>query len=329
MYYEIPDCTGPLKDVLREYVVFKRSLGYDYGKAILYRLREIDLFFKASGVTKAEITEDMFERWARKRGYEGAVNRRRRVGTLIELSKFMASRGYENVFIGDMAGLPRGNRFIPYIFTRAEIDAIFHVLRSRVQYDPLDTEAATFSMMICLYYGCGLRKTEVQKLKIGDVDTSAGSIRVMESKNRESRLVIVSESIRRQLSSYCSRYRYGFSDGAHLFEYDGAMFGDYRLYSNYSRTLAAAGIGLRENGKLPRIHDLRHTFCVHTLEAMAQKGFDLYVSLPLLVAYLGHRCIFETEYYLRLVDENFSAVTSASKRYAPSLFPKVGDACAE
>jgi len=330
MYCEIPEFTEPFKDALYDYVGFKRSIGHDYGKPILYRLREIDLFFKANGVTKPEITEDMFARWSKKRGEESNVNRRRRVGALIELSKFLASRDYENIYIGSLSGLPLVSRFVPYIFSRAEIDAIFGVLHKRIQDNPKNAEAATFSMMLCLYYGCGLRKTEAQKLTIGDFNSSVGSIKIMDSKNHASRLVLISDSIKQQLCDFCSRYRVGCGDESYLFANDdGTRFQDSKIYRNYSQTLTAAGIIPRESGKLPRIHDLRHTFCVHTLETMVQKGFDLYISLPLLVAYLGHKCIFETEYYLRLVDENFTSVTDASKRYSPSLYPEVGDICEE
>ena len=326
MYYEIPPCTGPFNGVIHEFVTFKRSQGYDYGKPMLYRLREIDLFFKTNGVTNAEIPENVFELWAKKRKDESAINHRRRTLVLIAFAKFMASRGYENIHIGEIVGKPPRTRFVPYIFTRDEISAIFAVLRNRTILNPCDSESATFSMMFCIYYGCGLRKSEAQKLKVGDVDSTIGSIRIMDSKNHVSRLVIISESIRQQLFDYCTRFRFGCDKDALLFiQRNGSPFGKHKLYSHYKQVMVEAGVRPRESGRLPRLHDLRHTFCVHTLEAMTQKGFDLYVSLPLLTAYLGHNCISETEYYLRLVDENFASVTAASRKYAPGLFPKVGD----
>jgi hypothetical protein len=58
---------------------------------------------------------------------------------------------------------------------------------------------------------------------------------------------------------------------------------------------------------------------------MVEKGIDLYASAPLLVKYLGHNCISETEHYLRLVGENFASLTEMSRSYTPTMFPKVGD----
>lgn len=54
---------------------------------------------------------------------------------------------------------------------------------------------------------------------------------------------------------------------------------------------------------------------------MQLKGFDLYVSLPLLSVYLGHKHITETEYYLRMQDEHFDGILEKSAAYAPNLFP--------
>lgn len=67
---------------------------------------------------------------------------------------------------------------------------------------------------------------------------------------------------------------------------------------------------------------MRHTFCVHTLEQMQTKGFDLYTSLPLLSVYLGHKHVTETEYYLRLVEEYHDSVLDQVAKYCPSVFPE-------
>ena len=50
----------------------------------------------------------------------------------------------------------------------------------------------------------------------------------------------------------------------------------------YHSLLKNAGIPDREDGRVHRLHDVRHTFCVYALEQMQEKGFDTYTSLPLL-----------------------------------------------
>jgi len=107
------------------------------------------------------------------------------------------------------------------------------------------------------------------------------------------------------------------------------VISESQLQSNFLEIFAAAGIRRRASGHYPRRHDFRHTFCVHALEAMVTKGFDLYTSAPLLTAYMGHKSMRETEYYLRLVSENFSHITDKMAEYALGIFPKVGDENAE
>ena len=59
-------------------------------------------------------------------------------------------------------------------------------------------------------------------------------------------------------------------------------------------------------GQLPRTHDFRHSYSVHALQQMIEKGMDIYCTLPFLSSFLGHQNIYSTEKYLRLVEENFS-----------------------
>jgi integrase len=329
-YCRLPEYTGPFSRPILDFIEYKRGLGYDYGKPIVYRLREMDLFFAAHRVTGVAVSEEMFDRWVVLRDGESETNRRRRANVLIAFSKFLRSRGYEDVFVGELPVKTCRSKLAPYIFTKPEIAAVFDAAGARADANPKRREYAAFVAMLSLYYGCGLRKTEAQELRMRDVDFGTGCIQVVNSKNHVSRIVVASESVRLLLDWYRIRHcaRHNASDCVFWGD-KSTRLNNSALYRIYRETLACAGIRARENGKLPRIHDLRHTFCVHTLESMAEKGFDLYVSLPLLVKYLGHKCISETEYYLRLVEENFTSVTEKSKAYAPTLFPKAGDADGE
>lgn len=94
------------------------------------------------------------------------------------------------------------------------------------------------------------------------------------------------------------------------------------LYKRFHQLLTDAEIPPRADGGRQRLHDIRHTFCVRTLEQMQSKGFDLYTSLPLLSVYLGHKHITETEYYLRMVEEHFEGILNCTASYAPDIFPQ-------
>ena len=52
--------------------------------------------------------------------------------------------------------------------------------------------------------------------------------------------------------------------------------------------------------KYERSYLLRHTFSVYSFKQMIDSGLDMYVALPILSAYLGHKSIAATEKYVRL-----------------------------
>ena len=47
-------------------------------------------------------------------------------------------------------------------------------------------------VLFALGYGCGLRASEVVRLKVGDIDSALGIIRVVQSKGRKDRNVMLS-----------------------------------------------------------------------------------------------------------------------------------------
>jgi hypothetical protein len=58
---------------------------------------------------------------------------------------------------------------------------------------------------------------------------------------------------------------------------------------------------------------------------MQENGFDLYYSLPVLSAYLGHQGIRDTERYLRLPFFQHSAVIDAETAVLGDVMPEVSD----
>ena len=67
-------------------------------------------------------------------------------------------------------------------------------------------------------------------------------------------------------------------------------------------------------------HDLRHSFAVRALENMAARGRDVYVTLSLLSAYMGHANIFDTEYYLRLLPSAHQSIVDAEAPVFRAVF---------
>jgi len=72
----------------------------------------------------------------------------------------------------------------------------------------------------------------------------------------------------------------------------------------FKKLYASAGIKTPQ-GKLPRIHDVRHTFCTMSLNRMLASGMSLYVAVPILAAYVGHVNLCDTERYIHLTEHGY------------------------
>ena len=149
--------------------------------------------------------------------------------------------------------------------------------------------------MLSLAYGCGLRASEVVKLRVGDIDSGQGIIRVLQSKGNKDRNVMLPTEVLDLLRAWW-RERPNRKD-------DGVPMADRWLFPSrlgrrgcltsrqFTRILAnavaAAGITKRVT-----LHTLRHSFATHLLEG----GADLRAVQEM----LGHASITTTEIYLHL-----------------------------
>lgn len=176
---------------------------------------------------------------------------------------------------------------------------------------------AVMRIAIVLLYTSGLRRGELLRLTLGDVEPRAGVLRIHESKFHKSRLVPLSLDARAELRSYLrKRVRAGLDprNGAPL------LCNTTRGLRGYTGTGISRGIhelfetaGVRDSdGRLPRIHDMRHSFAVQALIRWYREGADVQSQLPKLAMYMGHVSIVSTAYYLRLVPE---VANLASERF--------------
>ena len=322
---KLPEFSGPFKDIIPKYIEYRKAQGIKISAPFVYHLRRMDLFFKKMGVTEPEITREMYDEWTKIVPPEKESNTQKRQSTIRSFAKYLVSMGYENIYTGYDDTRIFKRDFIPYIFSREEIERMFSVLSSKCENNPCyDNDAFRIAML--LYYCCGLRKSEAQSLKVKNVDFDTGKITILSGKNDVSRIIVVSDSLLGVLQEYRDSYLSCADLDENLFHGSKSKrYTDSMLYQKFHRLLEEAGIPHRADGGRQRLHDMRHTFCVRALEQMQEKGFDLYTSLPLLSVYLGHKHITETEYYLRMLDEHFGTILDKSSTYSPNMFPKCDD----
>ena len=179
-------------------------------------------------------------------------------------------------------------------------------------------------LLFRILYATGLRINEALSLRIGDISFENRCLIVLESKNNDSRLVPVSQSLLQRIEKYLSALDY--DEKFPLFSSSsGNYVSDSCAYEWYRWILWRAGIPHHGRGKGPRLHDLRHTFAVHSLQSATEKGMDPNAFIPLLSVYLGHKSISATERYLRLTAEVYPYLTAEMDRIMNHIIPEVTD----
>ena len=323
--YQIPDFEEPFKEELVSFINHKRSLGYDYGKSMVSRLKEMNRFLIEQGITDVRIPKSAFLSWIQLRNKESTSNQEKRYCAIHGFARFLISRKYTDVYDSENHVLSK-NDFTPYIYTEEEISRIFYCAdRYSPENKPIIYDnGRLMPVLLRLLYSTGMRISEALSLHISDLDAGKGVISLLAGKNHAGRNIVVSPSMKRVLEYYLRTERpCGINE--YLFHgYDGRIYTSDTARRTFHRILDEAGILRRPSGKYPRLHDFRHLFAIRALEQMVGNGYDLYTSLPILCKYLGHKSILETEYYIRLTQSRYKQLTQASSEYAPALFPDMG-----
>lgn len=317
---KLPDYSGPFKELIPRYLQARTAMGLKYTWRLACHLRELDNFFASHGTAVPEITKELYDEFTKIRPGEQEGTALLRRSTVRPFARYLLSLGYENIYSGADDKRIFKRTFIPYIFSKEDAALMFSELDRQHTDNPCLEEDA-FRTAMQMYYCCGFRRSEVQRLLIGDINLETGKITITEGKNNVTRIVVASDSLLSTLREYADAYLPGLqNDDFFLYPGQKRRTVENKVYEKYRQLLIKAGITPRKDGGYPRIHDLRHTFCVRALEQMQEKGFDLYTSLPMLSAYLGHKRLTETEYYLRLLEDHFSGIISQVDGYSPMLY---------
>lgn len=287
----------------------KRSLGLRYATEE-HGLHSLDRHLAVLGHGVASLPRETVEAWTAKRAHESGRTHATRVAIVRQFGRFLRRQGID-AYLPPSLGSPIARlQFTPRILTRAEIHS---VLTASSLLPPDGRAPHRHKIMPELFrvlYGCGLRCGEALRLTVGDVDLGAGVLTIRQGKFRKDRLVPVAHSLLVRLRAYGATIGERPTEAAFFPAPHGGSYSLRAPYTTFRRLLRAAGIAHGGRGLGPRVHDLRHTFAVHRLEAWYRAGADLSAKLPLLSAYMGHESIAATQRYLRLTPELFPDLAS-------------------
>jgi len=307
-------CSTALDRPIAAYLANQRALGRGYHneEQVLGSLRR----FVAQASAK-DLDQMLFDRWCDTLR-DLAANTRRARQLIVRKFCLYRRRSEPGCFVPDPLCFARLQPYRdPIIIEPGQIARMLTAADRLAPAPGSPLLPAVMRIAIVLLYTAGLRRGELLRLALGDVDPRSGVLRVRESKFHKSRLVPLSADARSELRRYLRKrlaagldsrpgaaLLYNTTRGQRGYTGTGISDGIHRLFE-------AAGVHA-SSGRRPCIHDLRHSFAVQALLRWYRVDADVQSQLPRLAMYMGHVSIVSTAYYLRLVP---AVASLASERF--------------
>lgn len=281
-----------MRDHVERYVSFKRQLGYKFTE----EARSLRVFADYAMAHGDRFTRsDRMVDWAA--DAPSPVSMHNRLTAVRVFAAWLhAEDGRHEVPPRDIAPRNAIRRPAPRLMTP---DQIRQVMQAALSLGPAGSISPhTYHYMIGLLAVTGMRRSEALNLRLSDI--TADGLVVRETKFRKSRLVPLHDSTRDALDRYLEIRKRNAGVDDHLFIVSTGR-PPVPAYVTQTFIRLARQVGLRggpgERG--PRLHDLRHSFCVRSLEAAVATGRDKVNRHALaLTTYVGHSRVSSTYWYL-------------------------------
>lgn len=306
---------------MSDFILLKRSIGNKYESEVGI-LKRFDRYLVRNYPAITGLPKEPVISWCAKQPHEKPANQCSRASVIRQFAKYLDNAGHTAYMLPNDY-YPSGPQYVPHIYTQDELSRFFAETDKCHFCCECPHRHLVMPTFFRLMFECGLRCSEARLLTVGDVDLEKVYLTIRESKNRRSRLVMVSASMLKRLKRYADAV-HPFPDESAFF-FPGSMGRPMTLgnvYKNFRRFLWQAGIPHTGDG--PRVHDFRHTFAVYRLKAWSEQGKDLLAMLPILKTYLGHDSFSETAYYLRMTADVFEHIRMKLEGAFGDIIPDMG-----
>lgn len=195
-----------LGEFMRDHVTLMRNRGYQY-RAQAYWLLRFDRFLQSHPELADEPLEVMLSHWAAAKPTRNHAAECQKLGRILTKARHRLDPN-----IPPKRFNPRPEREValehrrPHIFSPADIRHMLAVARSYPSPQaPLRPQ--TLYTMILLAYCAGLRRSEIARLDLGDLDLRSGTIKVRKTKFYKTRILPLSDSVMTELRAYVDARR--------------------------------------------------------------------------------------------------------------------------
>ena len=312
-----------IASLLYAFLEEKHRLGCKYTGIDTY-LKSFDTFLLDKDC-KDSLPKDLMLEWVNPKKHLKATTIEHNIHVMQRLSDFLNRNGFPAYRVPSELIPRKTHDFTPYIFTYDEISRILAVVDS-FQYNSRSPKRhIVYPLLYRVLCFCGLRISEALDLKVGDVNFEDGYFILQNTKTYLDRIIPLDNNLTERFSLYKEQMGFTTRDQYFFPAPDGLRYSVATMDTTFREILYKAGIPYRGKGKGPRLHDLRHTFCVHSLQKLTAHGQDPYAALPILMTYLGHRSTAATSRYVHLSVESYPSMIKRSEALFGDLIPLEDD----
>jgi len=298
-----------LEGLIADLVATRRAGGYRF-KVPQRVLRQFTGYCRREGYPDGSITKEALDGFLYGRHLRASTVRRNTLA-LRQLTEHAKAAGWD-AHIPAAPARVRVRHHPPFVFSDEELVRLFAAIDGQGM-SSYSNKALVDPVLFRVLYGAGLRISEALNLRIADVDTRTGTLRICDTKNGESRTVPITHRLAATLNAYVAAAHPAPESSDYVFysRAAGKAINQATVYMRFRGYLADAGIPHFAGG--PHPHSLRHGFAVANLRRWAADGSDLAVMLPYLACYMGHADLRGTQYYLRLTADAYPDVIATAQ----------------
>lgn len=293
-----------LEPIVARYLALKAALGRNYATERDV-LAHLERFLAAQLPDRPDLTAESFALWCATLAHLTPTVRRNRMRIVRNLCLYR-QRSESHCFVPDSGGFPRRHApQRPHLFTGQEIVRLLHAAKGLRPSSTSPLRPEVFRLAVVLLYTAGLRRGELARLTLADYDPAEQTLAIRATKFHKSRIVPLSRDAANEMDVFLrARRRLPHTSDTPL------LCSSWRGLRCY--TGKGIGHGLRDlfqsaglrtaSGRLPRCHDMRHSFALQALLRWYDAGTDVQAKLPALAAYMGHVSIVSTQHYLGFLE---------------------------
>jgi len=297
-----------LSGYLAKYVDQQRSLGFKF---------RVQYILLRGFVAFAEKCRDKHIKSARVLTWAARApspeQRRNRLLTVRRFALAMhAENAHHQIPAADALGHGVVKRRPPYIYAP---DEIARLLCAAAKLEPASSiRPIMYQTLLGLLAATGMRIAEALALRLDDL--TADGLVIRETKFQKSRLLPLHSTAHHALDRYLmARQALASADRALFLSATGKPLPYNTVRGVFLQLLDRTDLRGVHSGRDPRIHDLRHTFAVRSLEQCRHERDAVARHIVALSTYLGHAHVTDTYWYLQATPILMGQIAQASEAF--------------